>query len=145
MKRFVDGIEAELDPSAATVISHGDRLIVKTANGAHSALAIRTGDKVLVSYQGRQFTVEKAIRSSAKGGAVGSGEIRSPMPGLIVDVLVTAGDSVAKGAKLVVLEAMKTQQAFPAPFDGVVESVEVVKGAQVVDNQILVKVRPNEA
>ena len=57
------------------------------------------------------------------------------MPGLIVDVLVSVGEAVTKGQKVAVLEAMKTQQPFLAPFDGVVETLSVVKGQQVEDGQ----------
>lgn len=145
MKRFVDGVEVELDPEAAEVVALADRLIVRTAEGTHSALAVRIADAVHISYKGRQYVVEKAVRSAKRGGGTNSGEIHAPMPGAIVDVLVAVGDSVAKGAKLVVLEAMKTQQAFTSPFDGIVESVGVSKGDQVSDNQLLVKVRANEA
>jgi 3-methylcrotonyl-CoA carboxylase alpha subunit len=62
------------------------------------------------------------------------------MPGQIVDVLVAAGDTVSKGQKLIVLEAMKTQQPFNAPFDGTVITLNAVKGAQVKDGELLVVV-----
>jgi 3-methylcrotonyl-CoA carboxylase alpha subunit len=114
--------------------------MVSTPEGTFSAVAVRQGDKVFVSFQGRQFTVEKA-RPRARGGAgAGSGELRAPMPGLIVDVLCSEGDKVVKGDKLVVLEAMKTQQAFAAPFDGVVTKVAVSKGQQVADGDIMAAV-----
>lgn len=140
MKRFVNGIEAELriDPEIS-VKQHGDRLIVHGPRGAETAAAVRDGDAVLISYRGRQFKVEKAARR-AQSGAKGSGSITAPMPGLIVDVLVAEGDHVEKGQKLVVLEAMKTQQAFVAPFTGVVKAVLAQSGQQVVDGQLLAEV-----
>lgn len=67
------------------------------------------------------------------------------MPGLIVDVPVTEGQTIAKGDRLVVLEAMKTQQPFLAPFDGVVDRVLAKAGDQVQDGQLLVQVRATEA
>ena len=140
MKRFVNGHEVELPESDAIVRPTADRLMVTTADGTNSAVAVRQGDKVLVSYKGRQYTIEKA-RPRARGGAgAGSGELRAPMPGQIVDVLCAAGDKVSKGDKLVVLEAMKTQQAFIAPFDGTVKSVSVQKGQQVAEGDIMAAV-----
>ena len=67
------------------------------------------------------------------------------MPGQIVDVLVTEGESVANGQKILVLEAMKTQQAFTAPFAGLVASVAVRSGDQVTEGQILAVVKPEDA
>lgn len=140
MRRFVNGSEVVLEPSAGiTVNSLGDRMIVYGPSGAESAVSVRVGDTVLVSYQGRQFKIEKAVRT-ASSGAKGSGQISAPMPGLIVDVLVAEGAFVEKGQKLVVLEAMKTQQAFTSPFPGEVKLLKVQPGDQVVEGQLLVEV-----
>ena len=67
------------------------------------------------------------------------------MPGLIVDVAVAVGDKVAKGAPLVVLEAMKMEHTLTAPFDGVVPAVSVKKGDRVAEHVLMVKLEPNEA
>lgn len=136
MKRFVNGQEVDLPPTDAEVIRLPDRLAVRSSNGVHTALAVRSGDKVHISYRGHTYTVEKALRTKSGKGA-GSGEMRAPMPGQIVDVLVSAGASVVKGDKILVLEAMKTQQSFNAPFDGKVSELKVQPGEQVVDGQLL--------
>lgn len=136
MKRFVNGEAVEFGPNEATVITTSDRLIVKSKDGSHSAAAVRVGDTVHVSYRGQTYLIEKATRPRGSGGA-GSGELRALMPGLIVDVLLEAGSAVAKGDKILVLEAMKTQQPFVAPFDGVVTEVKVGKGDQVAEGALL--------
>jgi biotin carboxyl carrier protein len=59
-------------------------------------------------------------------------------------VLVSTGEQVKMGQKVVVLEAMKTQQSFTAPFDGVVSEVHVVKGEQVSEGALLAVVDPIE-
>ena len=56
-----------------------------------------------------------------------------------------AGDTVAKGAPIVVLEAMKMEHALVAPFDGVVESVSVTVGEQVGEGVVLAVVKAAEA
>jgi 3-methylcrotonyl-CoA carboxylase alpha subunit len=137
MKRFVNGHEVELDAAAATVRHAPDRLMVSTAHGTYSAVAVRQGDRVLVSYRGRQYVIERTRTRARAGGAAGSGELRAPMPGLIVDVLAQEGERVAKGDKILVLEAMKTQQAFTAPFDGTVSKLAVSKGQQVGEGDIM--------
>ncbi|MEZ0324454.1 MAG: acetyl-CoA carboxylase biotin carboxyl carrier protein subunit [Fimbriimonas sp.] len=136
MKRFVNGEEVELDDSA-TVTRLSDRLIVHTPEGAFSAVAVRQGDAVLVSYKGNQYKVEKKQARARHHGAASSGELRAPMPGLIVDVRVEKGQTVEKGDTILVLEAMKTQQPFTAPFNGTVKELNVAKGDQVNDGQLL--------
>lgn len=137
MKRFINGEEVDLGPSSATVARGPDRLFVHTDDGAFSAAAVRQGDTVLVSFKGIQYKVERAKPRGRAGATAGSGEMRAPMPGQIVDVLATEGKSVKKGERILVLEAMKTQQPFVAPFDGTVSKIAVVKGQQVGDGELL--------
>jgi len=142
MKRFVNGDEVEFDESAAEVVALSDRLMVRTPEGAFSAVAVQDGDAVLISYKGAQYRVERKPAGARTGGGASSGELRAPMPGLIVDVRVAEGDSVKKGDTLLILEAMKTQQPFASPFDGVVKTLGVTKGDQVSDGALLAKVEP---
>lgn len=141
MKFFIDGEEIELEPGQFEVSKLSDRLVVKTPLGAHSAVAIRSGDAVLISYLGRQFRIERTRPISRAKGVAASGELRAPMPGQIVDVLVEVGAILKVGDKILVLEAMKTQQAFAAPFDGVLERVNVKQGDQVIDGALLAVVK----
>jgi acetyl/propionyl-CoA carboxylase alpha subunit len=144
MKRFVNGEEVELAEDGASITKLSDRTVVHTPQGTFSAVAVREGDSVLVSYKGQQFRVEKKAARARHHGAAASGEMRAPMPGLIVDVRVEAGQSVAKGDILLVLEAMKTQQPFTAPFAGILRQLNVAKGDQVTDGQVLAVVEEAE-
>jgi biotin carboxyl carrier protein len=65
-------------------------------------------------------------------------DIKAPMPGLVVDVRVQAGDVVKKGDPVLVLEAMKMENILKAPGDGKVAKVHVTKGVAVEKNQVLV-------
>jgi 3-methylcrotonyl-CoA carboxylase alpha subunit len=73
------------------------------------------------------------------------GDILSPMPGRIIAVEVTQGQSVSKGQKLLTLEAMKMEHSLTAPFDGVVAELNAVAGAQVQVEALLVRVEAVEA
>ncbi len=68
------------------------------------------------------------------------GDILSPMPGRIIAVEVTAGQTVTKGQKLLTLEAMKMEHSLTAPFDGVVSELNAETGAQVQVDALLVRV-----
>lgn len=72
--------------------------------------------------------------ASAAGGAV---KVTSPMPGTILNIKVSAGQSVKKGDVICVLEAMKMENDIPAPQDGVIASVNIQKGASVNAGDIL--------
>ena len=65
------------------------------------------------------------------------GSLHAPLPGSVRRVAVSAGDAVAEGDTLMVLEAMKMEHAIRAPRDGVVSLVNVVDGDQVVGGAIL--------
>lgn len=78
-------------------------------------------------------------RGSGVGG-VGDGVILSPMPGRIIAVDVAAGDRVAKGQKLLTLEAMKMEHSLTAPFDGMVAELNCEVGAQVQVEALLARI-----
>jgi biotin carboxyl carrier protein len=90
---------------------------------------------------GDSFALQAAGgRQRRRGGAAGgAGRLTAAMPGLVVDVLVSAGDSVRQGQALVVLEAMKMEIRVSALQDGVVRAVRVSKGDVVEREQLLVE------
>lgn len=69
--------------------------------------------------------------------AAGANAVSAPMPGTILDVKVSVGQSVKKGDVICVLEAMKMENDIPAPCDGVIASVNVQKGASVSANDVI--------
>ena len=76
--------------------------------------------------------------AAAPAAPAGEGEqITSPMPGTILAVNVTVGQSVKKGDVLMVLEAMKMENEIMCPRDGVVSSVQAAKGASVESGTLL--------
>jgi len=72
------------------------------------------------------------------GGDSGEGAVVAQMPGTVVDIDVNVGDTVTKGQKLLVLEAMKMENEIVAPHDGTVSKVSVTAGALVNAGDVLV-------
>ncbi len=68
-------------------------------------------------------------------------EVRAPMVGKVVEVLVQPGASVAADDDLLVIESMKMQIPITAPVGGTVAAVHVAVGATVRDNDLLVTLR----
>jgi biotin carboxyl carrier protein len=144
MRSFVNGDEVELHRTAVEVQQVGDRLMVRTPEGSFSALAVRHGSVIHVSFKGRQYRVEERRRSSPAAVHPASGELRAAMPGQIVDVRRSVGDPVRKGDTILILEAMKTQQPVVSPFDGTIGQITVARGEQVQDGILLAVVEAIE-
>ena len=66
-------------------------------------------------------------------------DIKAPMPGKVLEVMVKEGDSVEKGTPILILEAMKMENVLKAEVDGVVKKVMAVKDNNVEKNEILVE------
>ncbi|MCC6722290.1 MAG: acetyl-CoA carboxylase biotin carboxyl carrier protein subunit [Bacteroidia bacterium] len=66
-------------------------------------------------------------------------EIKAPMPGLVLKILVNEGNEINKGDSLIILEAMKMENVIKATGDGIVTSVKVKQGEKVEKNQVLIK------
>ena len=77
-------------------------------------------------------------KAPAPVAADGANKVIAPMPGTILDVKVSVGQSVKKGDIVCVLEAMKMENDIPAPCDGVVSSINVQKGASVAANDVII-------
>ena len=78
-----------------------------------------------------------APAAPASTGSAGANKVTAPMPGTILDVKVSVGQTVKKGDVVCVLEAMKMENDIPAPCDGVIASVNVTKGSSVNANDII--------
>ncbi|MEE0872225.1 MAG: biotin/lipoyl-containing protein [Ruminococcus sp.] len=79
-----------------------------------------------------------APKPAASAGAQGSVAVKAPMPGTVVNVVVSAGQAVKSGDDLVFIEAMKMETPVKAPQDGTVATVEVSKGEAVDSGKVLV-------
>jgi biotin carboxyl carrier protein len=66
-------------------------------------------------------------------------DIKAPMPGMVLNILVTEGQEVKKGDALIVLEAMKMENILKSPTDGVIKKIAINKGVAVEKNQVLIQ------
>ena len=81
--------------------------------------------------------LEKMGMNANAAGKVNN--IKAPMPGLIIDLRVAAGDTVKAGDALLILEAMKMENSIKSPGDGTVKNVKVRKGESVEKGQVLIE------
>ncbi|MFG1305140.1 acetyl/propionyl/methylcrotonyl-CoA carboxylase subunit alpha [Xanthobacter autotrophicus] len=96
---------------------------------ALSARVIRTGAHLTVFVRGGEYGVEFIDPRLASQAATGTaGRLVAPMPGTIIRIAVEEGQEVAKGAALVVVEAMKMEHTVAAPRDGRVKTLKFAVG-----------------
>ncbi len=128
----VDGVRVSVAAAAATRHSR--------------AVAVREGERVFAQVGGRNYRLTVMSRAAAEAAehAPAQGELEAPMPGRVTRVAVNVGDSVHRGQELIVVEAMKMENALIAPTDGVVKSLAVKVGDMVAPGPALVVIEPDE-
>ena len=101
-------------------------------------------DGFLLRRQCLRFEFAEDTGAEHRASAEHEGHLRSPMPGLVLDVRARLGEKVAAGAVLVVLEAMKMEHSLSAPWAGTVSAVAVKPGDRVEEGVELVILEPEE-
>lgn len=79
-------------------------------------------------------------KTSAPSAPKGAGYVKSPLPGVILELFVKEGDTVKQGQKLLCLEAMKMENNIDSDKDGKILKVNVNKGDSVMEGDILVTI-----
>jgi pyruvate carboxylase subunit B len=126
--------EAKADSSKSSDSSNGYTV---TVNGKKYAVALE-GGKATVNGKLYDFNVKEGIEAKA---ATGEGTpIKAALPGNVLKVLVTEGDTIAEGDVIAVVEAMKMETEIKSPTAGTVTSVNIEVGNKVQTGQVLVTV-----
>ena len=155
----IPGVIQEVNVKAGQAVKKGDVLFVLEAmkmknnitamhDGKVQSVNVSKGDsvthgQVLMSYGVKQAApaaapaAAKTAAPAAAKAAAGGENVTAPIPGVIQEVNIKAGQSVKKGDVLFVLEAMKMKNNITAMHDGKVASVSVSKGDSVTHGQVL--------
>jgi len=131
---------------SASASRRGDEMVV-TLDDAHLvASVVPLGDQRYVYVEGllHKLTLVDPLAHASDEEPRG-GHLTAPMSGTIVAVLVKAGDAVAKGAPLLILEAMKMEHTITAPAAGTVSAVHYRQGDQVREGVDLIDVDAADA
>ena len=105
-----------------------DGTVIATVNGKRIEVEVKTSTDLLLDRFGMDAGASSADR-----------EVRAPMPGLVLRLLVKAGDAVEAGQGVAVLEAMKMENEPKAPASGVIANVRVAEGDAVGKNDLLIE------
>ncbi|MGR9153694.1 acetyl/propionyl/methylcrotonyl-CoA carboxylase subunit alpha (plasmid) [Rhizobium leguminosarum] len=119
----------------------GDHLHWGQSRRELEAKIVTIGETTVLFDAGNAWPIRLPVASEVEASqGAGDGAILSPMPGLVISVDVAEGDRVAKGDRLLTVEAMKMEHSLRAPFDGIVEKLQVSSGIRVSENQLVVSV-----
>jgi 3-methylcrotonyl-CoA carboxylase alpha subunit len=135
------GFRLNADPRASVALGRaGEFRSVALDDGQPMAAVsgFRDDERVVVFYEGQ--ATEFALTARGNVAAAGSGVIIAPMPGRVTAVEVSAGETVTKGQRLLMLEAMKMEHGLVAPFDGVVAELAAQAGAHVGEGAVLARI-----
>ena len=100
---------------------------------------VRDGETVHLFWRGRAYRLEEETERSRATHRQAGGGLEAPMPGKVIAVKVAPGDTVMKGDELLVVEAMKMENAVRAPREGRVKSVSAQVGDMVSPGVVLVE------
>jgi 3-methylcrotonyl-CoA carboxylase alpha subunit len=121
----------ERDYALAGERIEGDRLRVRLEDHTFEARAVHVGPEWHIASAGVRAMLTLAEELPAGDDERAPGSLAAPMPGKVIALLVEPGARVAKGAPLLVLEAMKMEHTISAPADGVVKALHFAVGEQV--------------
>lgn len=129
------------------IIAVEDNIAELEVNGTHYKVEV---DKAIQQTKTPKLVRPTAIpstdshpsvtKTSAPTAPKGAGHIKSPLPGVILDVFVKEGEAVKKGQKIICLEAMKMENNIDSDKDGKIIKINVNKGDSVMEGDILVTI-----
>ncbi len=132
----VDGVRLQ----ASVIATATSRFEGRTETRRTPVFVAREGDRVFAQVGERSYhltVVSRAALASSHDSAAPGG-LEAPMPGRVTRVNVAVGESVKRGQELIVVEAMKMENALVAPNDGVVKSLAVKVGDMVAPGPALI-------
>lgn len=124
-KVAVNGTNYEVEVQSNTLMKPKPAKPVQVAPATYSATPTVTPAK---------------IDQSAPAGAGAASPLKSPLPGVILDVKVNVGDTVKEGQLIMILEAMKMENNIDAHKSGVIKSINKRQGDSVLEGDVLVTI-----
>jgi len=148
--RVGDGepMACSLRADGSRVAGDADELVLSYQGATQRYASAATGGGRWLGRRGRSWSLTETdtlTAAHADTGQAGGGEVRSPMPGTVLSVVVAQDDAVRARQPLLIIEAMKMEFTVSAPIDGVIGELSVRAGDQVAVDQPLLTVLPPDS
>ena len=123
----------DINYTATIKETHDPKVFQVTINGKTRSVKIENNLDLLIAQMGLNVMDSKD-----------AGDVMSPMPGLVLDILAKEGDQVEEGQSIAILEAMKMENIIKTEGAGIIESIAIKKGDKVEKGQLLISIKALE-
>ncbi|NOX49144.1 MAG: acetyl-CoA carboxylase biotin carboxylase subunit [Gammaproteobacteria bacterium] len=133
----------EQHKTLVTIIDMDTSEAMLSVNGRRCQVGFFVSEEgnIQLDVDGRMYALRNEFAYSDQiDEAGGGGRVTSPMHGTLLEIFVEAGDSVSKGDRLGVLEAMKMQCEILAEIDGVVTNIHAASGSQIALDELIMEI-----
>jgi 3-methylcrotonyl-CoA carboxylase alpha subunit len=138
-----DGVNVLVDGESLSLsveeVSPG-RWLARQGSRVEPFACVREGDAVHLFWGGVVYVLREEKEGERRVQRHQGGALEAPMPGKVIKVSVEPGQAVKKGDEVLVIEAMKMENALRAPADGVVKSISAKVGDMVAPGVVLVDI-----
>ena len=144
MRRLLWGdVEIEADPHEAASLDVRQlgpgTFVLRRGDAFETFYCVRDGDRVHLFWRGTAYRLEELGEGRRAVHRHTAGALEAPMPGKVIAIRKGAGDFVAKGEEILIVEAMKMENAIRAPRDARVRQIAAKLGDMVAPGAVLVE------
>ncbi len=108
-------------------INHSEKIVEVNVNGRNYSVQLKDQYDELLKKLGMDNLLTSKLN-----------DLKAPMPGLVLRILVEKGQEVKKGEALIILEAMKMENSIKSPADAIIGEIKITTGSKVEKNEILI-------
>jgi len=147
IKKTANGFLVDEKSSPYSIEEQGEHYFIYTETGVNTVRVLeKQSNKVTLDINGKvvQVDVKDHIALMLEKLGIDNStesvinEVKAPMPGVILSILVEEGQEIKKGEALLILEAMKMENMIKSPTDGIVTSISIEKDQSVEKNETLI-------
>ncbi len=120
-----------------------EEVLLERGDGSENIVLVKVGDVWWIHHNGHTSRIS-VVEVGAQSTFDQMGGLTSPMPGKIISIMASVGESVNEGQTVLILEAMKMENRICSPVNGVVTAIHYEVGSQVNQGTVLLEIQEAE-